>query len=129
MPLEMTSMGFLFSGKHTLNNEDKNDLGKEKMDNQNEVIFNKMTYYYDRLENMSSLDVADKCLENCLYLWENYSMTPDMVNGNIFFYKFSGEDARTKNEYLFTMDYMSILLSAYKKTTKESYKEKYCRRH
>lgn len=90
-----------------------------------EIIFNKMTYYYDRWENMSSLDIADKCLENCLYLWRNYSMTPDMVNGNIFFNRFSGGDARTKNEYLFTMDYMSILLSAYKKTTKEAYKEKF----
>ena len=90
-----------------------------------EIIFNKMIYYYDRWENMSSLDIADKCLENCLYLWKNYSMTPDMVNGNIFLNRFSGEDARTKNEYLFTMDYMSILLSAYKKTTKEAYKEKF----
>ena len=98
----MRSMGFLFSEKHNLNSEDKNDLGKEKMDNQNEVIFNKMTYYYDRWENMSSLDIANKCLENCLYLWNNYSMTPDMVNGNIFLNRFSGEDARTKNEYLFT---------------------------
>lgn len=95
------------------------------MNNQNEVIFNKMTYYYDRFENMSSLDVADKCLENCLYLWENYSMTPDMVNGNIFFYRFSGEDATTKNEYLYTMDYMSSLLSAYKMTKKEAYKDKF----
>ena len=95
------------------------------MDDKKEVIFNKMTYYYDRCEKCNSLDIADKCLENCLYLWGNYSMTPDMVNGNIFFNRFSGEDARIKNEYLFTMDYMSILLSAYKKTTKESYKEKF----
>lgn len=115
----------MFSEKHNLNSEDKNDLGKEKMDNQNEVIFNKMTYYYDRWENMGSLDIANKCLENCLYLWNNYSMTPDMVNGNIFLNRFSGEDARTKNEYLFTMDYMSSLLSAYKMTNKEAYKDKF----
>lgn len=118
-------MGFLFSEKHNLNSRDKNNLGKGKMDNQNEVIFNKMTYYYDRWENMGSLDIANKCLENCLYLWKNYSMTADMINGNIFFYRFSGKDARTKNEYLFTMDYMSILLSAYKMTKKEAYKNKF----
>ena len=95
------------------------------MDNQNEVIFNKMTYYYDRVKKLNSLSIADKCLENSLYLWGNYSMTPDMVNGNIFFYRFSGEDARTKNEYLYTMDYMSSLLSAYKMTKKEAYKDKF----
>lgn len=84
-------------------------------------MFRKMDYYVDRSATVNFLDVADRCTKGDLYLWESYSFQMNDYEGNIFKHKFNA-DAIVKQEYLFAMDYLSYVLTAYKKTGKEIYK-------
>ena len=86
---------------------------------------NKMDYYFDRAEGKDCIDIADRCTEGILILWDKMVFDIKKCEGNIFFYKFKHGDITTKAEYLYTMDYLSCVLSAYKQTGNGLYKEKF----
>lgn len=86
-------------------------------------LLNKMEYYYDRGERLSNyIEIADKCTNGILVLWDKCALDSNAIEGNVFLHKFEGEDIRLKKEYLYTMDYLSCVLSAYRETGKEIYK-------
>lgn len=84
-----------------------------------------MNYYTDRAvanEHGSIIDVADDILSNNLYLCRGLYLKPTATN--IFDTKLE-RNAVMEREYLFAMDYMSYLLSAYDITKKIVYKQKF----
>ena len=90
---------------------------------ENIYLLNKMEYYYDRGERLSNyIEIADKCTNGIWVLWDKCELDCNVLEGNVFFHKFEGEDIRLKKEYLYTMDYLSCVLSAYRETGKEIYK-------
>lgn len=96
-------------------------------------MFRKMDYYIDRSEkdNFAKTaaqsagtgfqDFADRCTKGDLVLWYSYSLHINDCEGNLFNYEFDS-DVKLKREYLFAMDYLTYVLTAYKATGKEIYK-------
>lgn len=84
-------------------------------------VFRKMDYYVDRCTKKDFITVADCCIRNDLILWDSYRFDINGYEGNIFEHKFK-DDSLLKREYLFAMDYLSYVLTAFKKTEKEVYK-------
>jgi len=90
--------------------------------------FARMELYFDRSDTWNDRKqekVANDCLKNQILLWDCHSICFDDIEGNPFLFRFSGIDCVLKNEYLMSLDFMSVLLSVYKNTGKEVYKEKY----
>lgn len=86
-------------------------------------LLNEMKYYYDRVEGFRNyIEIADKCTDGILVLWDKCELDSNAIEGNVFFHKFEGEEIRLRREYLYTMDYLSCVLSAYRETGKEIYK-------
>jgi len=86
---------------------------------------NKMDFYYDRTIRKDYIEIADKCTDGFLFLWNKSYLDANLCEGNVFFHKFKHGDIRIKVEYLYTMDYLSCVLSAYKQTCNDLYKEKF----
>lgn len=82
----------------------------------------KMDYYTDRSLRSDFINIADQCTNGILVLWNVHYYDINNYKGNFFCHKFEGVDAIIKQEYLFAMDYLSYVLTAYKKTGKEIYK-------
>lgn len=89
-----------------------------------EEVYNicKMNYYTDRSVRVNYIDIADQCTKGILVLWDVHCLDVNNCKGNIFCHKFNETDAVTKHEYLFAMDYLTYVLTAYKETRKEIYK-------
>lgn len=83
---------------------------------------NKMDFYYDRAIKEDYMEIADKCTDGLLFLWNKLYLDENICDGNIFFYKFEGENIKTQTVYLYSLDYLSYVLTAYKETGKEVYK-------
>ena len=83
---------------------------------------NKMDFYYDRAIRDDYIEIADKCTNGFLFLWNKLYLDENLCDGNIFFYKFEGENVETQTVYLYSLDYLSYVLTAYKETGKEVYK-------
>lgn len=85
-----------------------------------------MPYYCDRgysASNERCVEVAEKLLQNKILLWgDNVYFEPSAEN--IFAAVFE-TDEKVNREYLFAMDYLSNVLSAYKKTNDQRYKNKF----
>ena len=84
-----------------------------------------MDFYYDRAQRDDNIEIADKCTNGFLFLWDKLYFDINICEGNVFYHKFKHGDIRTKVEYLYTMDYLSSVLSAYKQTCNDLYKEKF----
>lgn len=82
----------------------------------------KMDYYINRSAEVDFLEIADRCVKGNLLLWDTYYLDTSGYKGNIFNVQFE-TDAVLKKEYLFAMDYLSYVLTAYQKTGKEIYKQ------
>lgn len=82
----------------------------------------KMDFYIDRSLRSDFMNIADQCINGKLVLWDVHCFDIKGYKGNFFRHKFDGIDAMTKQEYLFAMDYLTYVLTAYKKTKKEIYK-------
>lgn len=87
------------------------------------IFFRKMNYYMDRGKIVGFIDIADQCVENILPLWDIHCFDINGYQGNIFQHEFDGMDLFVKKEYLFAMDYLSCVLTAYKETGNEVYKD------
>lgn len=88
----------------------------------NHNINRKMDYYIDRCVRSDVLNIAEQCTRGDLYLWDVYYYHISNDENNIFNHIFKG-DAITKREYLFTMDYLSCVLTGYKISGKNIYKK------
>lgn len=84
--------------------------------------FRKMDYYTDRCTKDDFSNVADRCEKGDLNLWNSYYFNINGYAGNIFSHEFD-TDAILKREYLFAMDYLTCVLTGYKISGKEVYKE------
>lgn len=90
---------------------------------ENIYLLNKMEFYYDRGEGKSNyIEIADKCTNGIWVLWDKCELDCNVLEGNVFLHKFNGEDIRLKRDYLYAMDYVSCVLSAYRETGKKIYK-------
>ncbi len=88
-----------------------------------ELSIREMDYYCDRSGESRCVEIADKLLRGQVYLWgDNVFFEPTAEN--MFDTVFETSDASYR-EYLFAMDYLSYLLSAYRKTGNEEYKSKF----
>lgn len=85
-------------------------------------IIRKMDYYIDRSIQVDFLEIANECTEGNLFLWDIHYLDTGGQKGNIFNFQFETE-AILKKEYLFAMDYLSYVLTAYQKTGKEIYRQ------
>lgn len=81
-----------------------------------------MDYYIDRGVRSDVVNIAEQCTRGDLYLWDVYYYHISSDETNIFNHIFE-DDATTKREYLFTMDYLSCVLTGYKMSGKHIYKE------
>lgn len=81
----------------------------------------KMDFYIDRIRD-NYMDIAESCAEGILVLWDSYCLEINEYKGNIFQYEFNGNDVVMKKEYLFTMDYLTNVLTAYRNTGDEIFK-------
>lgn len=82
----------------------------------------KMDFYTDRGFGSGYLKVADSCINGILVLWNDLYLNINDCEENIFCHQFEGSDLISKKEYLFAMDYLSNVLTAYKNTGKKIYK-------
>lgn len=81
-----------------------------------------MKYYCDRGDNGRCVEIADKLMQNNIWLWGNVYVSPSAEN--MFDTHFETTD-KTYREYMFAMDYLSTLLSAYRQTEKPRYRDKF----
>lgn len=81
-----------------------------------------MEFYCDRGENSGAVKVAEDILRNKIKLWGEYYFEP--TTENIFDTVFETTD-QTYRMYLFAMDYLSTLLSAYRQTNDQRYRDKF----
>lgn len=79
----------------------------------------KMDFYTDRGFGSGYLKVADSCINGILVLWNDLYLNINDCEENIFCHQFEGSDLISKKEYLFAMDYLSNVLTAYKNTGKK----------
>lgn len=80
-------------------------------------------YFVDRAGGINNcLKIADKLLKNKVYLYDDIYF--ELTAENIFETNFQTSH-RINREYLFAMDYLSALLSAYKVTSSYLYREKF----
>ena len=82
----------------------------------------RMDFYVDR-GSYSNFIIADQCTNGTLVLWNTLCLNINDCEGNIFCHQFDGSDVNSKKEYLFAMDYLTNVLSAYRSTGKEIYKD------
>lgn len=81
-----------------------------------------MDFYIEREMSSDLMDTANKCADGILHLWGRHYLDSGGEE-NIFFHQFSGNDIILKREYLFAMDYLSDVLTAYKHTGKKIYQD------
>lgn len=79
-------------------------------------------YFCDRTDESTCVEIAENMIRNRIYLWGDVWLEPS--ESNIFDTSFE-MDAIVNREYLLAMDYLSSLLSAYKKTGNDIYKQKF----
>lgn len=84
--------------------------------------FTQMDYYYDRASRSNYLEIANKCINGILILWDKLYFDANICEENIFTHEFDGENVASKTEYLHAMDYLSYVLTAYKETGNDIYK-------
>lgn len=82
----------------------------------------KMDYYVDRGLKTGFLDVADSCVKGSIIVYNDFCLNINDCEKNIFCHRLEGNDLVSKKEYLFAMDYLTDVLTAYKETGKEIYK-------
>ncbi len=82
----------------------------------------KMDFYVDRCSGSGYLYVADSCVKGIIIVWNDFCLNINDCKENIFCHQFEGSDLVSKKEYLFAMDYLTDVLTAYKETGKEIYK-------
>ena len=85
-------------------------------------VLSRMDYYTDRSTRSNYLEIADQCVNGILVLWDANVLDVKELEGNIFQYQFDGNDIILKTEYLFAMDYLTYVLTAYQKTGNEIYR-------
>ena len=85
--------------------------------------YNKLSYYTDRASGdvNEMMQIANKCVNGIICI-SFYEIDINDYIGNLFEYEFD-EDSRLKKEYLFAMDYLSNVLSAYRLTKNKKYKD------
>lgn len=81
-----------------------------------------MEYYCDRGDNSRCIEISRDILLNKILLWGECYFEPSTEN--IFDTVFDTTDG-TYFEYLFAMDYLSTLLSAFRQTNERQYQEKF----
>lgn len=81
-----------------------------------------MEFYCDRGKENEAIVIAEDILRNKIKLWGAYYFEPTAEN--IFDTVFETNE-RTYQEYLFAMDYLSTLLSAYRQTNDQRYRDKF----
>ena len=81
-----------------------------------------MEYYTDRGNPSKCIEIAEDILKNRILLWNNIYFEPSTEN--IFDTAFETL-AILNREYLLAMDYLSVLLSAYKDTNDSRYRDKF----
>lgn len=81
-----------------------------------------MKHYCDRGYNSRCIEISDKLLQNSICLWGNVYVSP--ATENMFDTHFETTD-KTYREYMFAMDYLSTLLSAYRQTEDPRYRDKF----
>lgn len=84
--------------------------------------FHKMDYYVDRCTRNNVSYIADQCTAGNLYLWDTYYFNIRGIETNIFSHEFD-VDAKLKREYLLSMDYLTYVLTEYKRTGKDKYRK------
>lgn len=84
--------------------------------------FHKMDYYVDRCTRNNVSYIADQCTAGNLYLWDTYYFNIHGIETNIFSHEFD-VDAKLKREYLLSMDYLTYVLTEYKRTGKDKYRK------
>lgn len=82
----------------------------------------RMDFYVDRCSGSGYLYVADSCVKGIIIVWNDFCLNINDCKENIFCHQFKGSDLVSKKEYLFAMDYLTDVLTAYKETGKEIYK-------
>lgn len=82
----------------------------------------KMDFYVDRGLKSGFIDVADSCLKGNVIVYSDFCLNINGCDENIFCHQLEGSDLVSKKEYLFAMDYLTNVLTAYKETGKEIYK-------
>lgn len=82
----------------------------------------RMDFYVDRCSGSGYLYVADSCVKGIIIVWNDFCLNINDCKENIFCHQFEGSDLVSKKEYLFAMDYLTDVLTAYKETGKEIYK-------
>lgn len=95
----------------------------EKLSNKKTYTYRKMDFYVDRGKRADAINVADKCAKGILHLWDKYYLDSKNYKGNVFGYQFEGSDVISQKEYLFAMDYLTCVLTAYRRSGKEIYKD------
>lgn len=96
---------------------------EERLSNKKTYTYRKMDFYVDRGQRADAIDVADKCAEGILHLWDKFYLDSNNCKGNVFCHQFEGSDVISQKEYLFAMDYLTCVLTAYRRTGKEIYKD------
>lgn len=86
--------------------------------------YNKLSYYTDRASGdvNEMMQIANKCVNGIICI-SFYEVDISDYIGNLFEYEFDEKDSYLKKEYLFAMDYLSNVLSAYKLTGDKKYKD------
>lgn len=87
------------------------------------INYKVMKHYTDRASKNFYKDIADKCVKGIIVLYDDFEIDLSQYTNNLFLTKFVGEDTFLKKEYLFAMDYLSNVLTTYKETRMEVYKE------
>ncbi len=88
-----------------------------------ELKIREMDYYCDRSDESRCVEIADKLLHGQVY-FKIYNIFFEPTVENMFDTVFDKSDTSYRAD-LFEMDYLSYLLSAYRKTGNEEYKSKF----
>ena len=86
------------------------------------LMIRPMEHYYDRGKSSRCVEIAEDLFRNKIYLSNAYSF--EATTENIFDTVFETGD-KSYDHYLFAMDYLSFLLSAYEQTGEPRYQEKF----
>lgn len=86
------------------------------------LMIRPMEHYYDRGKGSRCVEIAEDLFRNKIYLSNAYSF--EATTENIFDTVFETGD-KSYDHYLFAMDYLSFLLSAYEQTGEPRYQEKF----
>lgn len=85
-------------------------------------LYRRMDYYTDRCTKSNFRYIADRCTKGDLNLWDSHWFYISHYEGNIFSHEFDVEPS-LRREYLFSMDYLTYVLTEYKRSKKEVYKK------